>query len=151
MSRPIPPETAEVARRLCASLAVAAGEAERLPADPGSYGLLLRLKEPVTLEIARLGNPVLSAGLYLYCGSAKGPGGIRSRLGRHLRREKAVRWHIDHLSRVAEEIAGLVVPQLNECDLQAKASACFKARVPIAGFGSSDCRKCRSHLLLLVE
>ncbi|WP_346911312.1 DUF123 domain-containing protein [uncultured Roseibium sp.] len=118
---------ADIARQLSASVLAGEGEADRLPVGPGTYGLLLRLAEPVTLGLARLGNPVLAPGLYLYCGSANGPGGVRARLGRHLRRDKAVRWHIDYLSGVAAEIAGLVVPEATECDLRQKASAVLKA------------------------
>jgi Uri superfamily endonuclease len=31
----------------------------------------------------------LPAGRYLYCGSAKGPGGLKARLSRHFRRGRA--------------------------------------------------------------
>jgi Uri superfamily endonuclease len=39
----------------------------------------------------------LPAGRYLYCGSAKGRGGLKARLSRHMRRGKSVRWHVDQL------------------------------------------------------
>jgi Uri superfamily endonuclease len=145
----MPAKAADIARRLGASVLAGEGEADKLPAGPGTYGLLLRLREPVILDLARLGNPVLAPGLYLYCGSANGPGGVRARLGRHLRRDKAVRWHIDHLSGMASEIAGLVVAETTECSLRQKASAVLKAQAPVPGFGSSDCRSCPAHLLLL--
>ncbi|MBD1547946.1 GIY-YIG nuclease family protein [Roseibium aggregatum] len=147
--RPVPAEAAEIARRLGASLSAGEGETERLPSGPGTYGLLLRLAEPVALDLARLGHPVLAPGLYLYCGSAKGPGGVRARLGRHLRRDKAVRWHVDYLSGVAVEAAGFMVPEATECGLRTKASDVLNATVPVPGFGSSDCRTCPAHLLLL--
>ncbi|WP_346894342.1 GIY-YIG nuclease family protein [uncultured Roseibium sp.] len=149
MIRPVPAEAADIARRLGASGLAGEGEADRLPVGPGTYGLLLRLLQPVTLELARLGNPVLAPGLYLYCGSANGPGGVRARLGRHLRPDKAVRWHVDYLSCIAEEIAGFVVPETTECSLRQKASALLNAQAPVPGFGSSDCRICPAHLLLL--
>lgn len=145
----MPVEAADIARRLGAGVLAGEGGADRLPTDPGTYGLLLRLRRPVTLDLARLGNPVLAPGLYLYCGSANGPGGVRARLGRHLRRDKAVRWHIDYLSGMAAEIAGLLVPETIECSLRQKASFCLNAQAPVPGFGSSDCRICPAHLLLL--
>lgn len=151
MTRPVPLEVSEIAAQLGASLVAGEGEADQLPAESGAYGLLLRLNKPLTLEINRLGNPGLRAGLYLYFGSAKGPGGIRARLGRHLRRQKTIRWHIDHVSSQVDEVAGLVVPDLNECGLREKAMACFATSIPVPGFGSSDCRKCPAHFLCLTE
>ena len=40
----------------------------------------------------------LTAGQYAYVGSAHGPGGLRARVGRHLRTEKSLQWHIDYLT-----------------------------------------------------
>ena len=77
--------------------------------------------------------------------------GCGARLGRHLRRDKAVRWHIDYLSGVAAEVAGVVVPEVTECDLRKQASAFPNTKVPVPGFGSSDCRSCPAHLLLLAD
>jgi len=145
----MPAEAADIAGRLGASVLVGEGEADGLPAGPGTYGLLLRLPESVSLGLPRLGNPVLAPGLYLYCGSANGPGGVRARLGRHLRRDKILRWHIDYLSGAAAEIAGIVVPEANECGLLGRASAFPGTKMPVPGFGSSDCRICPAHLLLL--
>jgi Uri superfamily endonuclease len=42
----------------------------------------------------------LPAGRYLYCGSAKGPGGLKARLSRHTRRGKSVRLHVDQLTEI---------------------------------------------------
>lgn len=49
---------------------------EGLLAEPGAYLLVVRLGRVRRLAIARLGAPRLAAGLYLYAGSARGPGGI---------------------------------------------------------------------------
>ncbi|MCY4547764.1 MAG: hypothetical protein OXC28_05300 [Defluviicoccus sp.] len=49
-----------------------------LPDAPGAYALILRLARETRLDIRTLGRPVLPAGLYLYAGSARGPGGIRA-------------------------------------------------------------------------
>ena len=56
-----------------------------LPDIRGAYALVLRLAHETRLDIATLGRPLLPAGLYLYAGSAWGPGGIRARVRRHLR------------------------------------------------------------------
>ena len=116
------------------------------PADPGAYVLVLRLAEVQTLDLPRLGNPVLPAGRYAYCGSARGPGGLAARVGRHLRREKAVRWHIDRLTAIAAIERVLWQVGGEECDLVSRLTGAG-ASAPIPGFGSSDCRACPAHLL----
>jgi histidyl-tRNA synthetase len=89
----------------------------------------------------------LPAGAYLYCGSAKGPGGISARVERHLKRRKALRWHVDRLT-VVGDIGGVIVaPDGDECELFDRLHAIAGCTVPVAGFGSSDCRRCPAHLL----
>ncbi|HIQ09546.1 MAG TPA: DUF123 domain-containing protein, partial [Anaerolineaceae bacterium] len=56
-----------------------------LPSTPGAYALALRLERPVGLRVGALGVWDFPEGVYVYLGSARGPGGIRARLGRHLR------------------------------------------------------------------
>jgi Uri superfamily endonuclease len=57
---------------------------------------------------------VLPAGRYLYCGSAKGPGGLKARLSRHMRRGKSVRWHVDQLTEQGLVIGGWIFPEGDE-------------------------------------
>ena len=73
-----------------------------LPASPGIYLVHLRLAEASLLRIGRFGECIFPAGDYFYAGSAFGPGGLRSRLGRHLRGDGKTRWHIDYLRAVAQ-------------------------------------------------
>jgi Uri superfamily endonuclease len=47
----------------------------------------------------------LPAGRYLYCGSDKGPGGLKARLSRHFRHGKSVRWHVDQLTERGSVVA----------------------------------------------
>ena len=117
-----------------------------LPSDRGAYGLLIDSESAVAVRIGRRGR-VLAPGLYLYCGSANGPGGIAGRVGRHLRREKALRWHVDRLTRAGRIAAVIVAPGGDECGLFSRFSAVSGAEVPIAGFGASDCRRCPAHLV----
>ncbi len=117
-----------------------------LPPLPGAYVLLIRTAGTVAVPI-RGRTAGLPPGGYLYCGSAKGPGGIRARVGRHLKARKALRWHVDRLT-VAGDIRGVIVaPGGDECDLFARLRALPGCRVPVPGFGSSDCRRCPAHLL----
>ncbi len=122
-------------------------QAGRLPSTRGAYILAIQLDQPQLLPLARLGEPELPAGLYVYAGSAYGPGGIKARVTRHLRKEKTVHWHIDHLTKKAAGIGALAFPGANECELVSRLTANdFCAAVD--GFGSSDCRTCSSHLLV---
>lgn len=123
-------------------------DADALPVEPGAYALTFRLDGPVTLPISRLKNPVLAAGIYVYAGSAFGPGGIRARVSRHLRVEKKPHWHIDHLSTRAACIEVKTYPGERECALVADLLAAG-VDVPVPGFGSSDCRDCPAHLVRL--
>ncbi|CAH2604730.1 GIY-YIG nuclease family protein [Rhodovastum atsumiense] len=119
-------------------------KAERAPAGPGAYVLVVVLRRRLTLTIPGHEGVVLPAGRYLYCGSAYGAGGLRARLGRHMRHGKSVRWHIDHLTEAGRVTGAWVLPGGNECALVAALS---HLPVPLPGFGSSDCAICRSHLL----
>jgi Uri superfamily endonuclease len=127
----------------------AAPVAQELSAAPGAYVLIIELANPVTLTIGRLGKTMLPAGRYAYAGSARGPGGIRARVGRHLRRDKKLHWHIDWLTTVAGIVEARVYPGGDECRLVAEMMALPDTHHPIKGFGSSDCRNCESHLVAL--
>lgn len=119
-----------------------------LPARPGTYVLILRLDAPTRVAAGRLGAFDLSAGLYAYVGSAHGPGGLRARLERHLRRAKPQHWHIDALTAVAEPVAIWTrsAPDRLECVWARALAALPGVTLPVAGFGASDCA-CPAHLL----
>ncbi|BBU60641.1 hypothetical protein MSC49_05760 [Methylosinus sp. C49] len=117
--------------------------ASEAPPAPGAYALLIALSRPLEASAGRCAA-TLAPGLYLYCGSAKGPGGLRARLGRHMRQGKRRRWHIDQLTEAGESLGAWITEAKGECDLVAALSA---LPVPLEGFGSSDCPRCRSHLL----
>lgn len=112
--------------------------------------LLIRLPQPLVLEIARFRGQGLEPGYYAYCGSARGPGGLAARIGRHLRCGKRRRWHIDRLTAAARIEAVAVDVGGHECAL-AGALLAAGGRVPLPGFGSSDCRHCPSHLVAVAD
>ncbi len=125
-----------------------------LPVRPGSYALILELPQAVDLTVGRLGRFTFPAGVYLYLGSAHGPGGLRARLGRHLRGEGKPRWHIDVLRAVAGvrgyefsvERGALAPPQ--ECRWSQRLAALPGSKVIAPGFGARDCRwGCAAHLI----
>ncbi|MBT3910138.1 MAG: GIY-YIG nuclease family protein, partial [Rhodospirillaceae bacterium] len=117
------------------------------PSSRGAYVILIRLDAPATVNVERLGHPVLPAGVYGYCGSARGPGGLGARLARHHRPTKPRHWHVDHLTTVGEIIHAVALPSGDECSCVAALMTIPRVVQPVSGFGSSDCRHCRSHLV----
>ena len=142
-------------------------------AEPGTYALLLKLDRQERLTVGRLGTFDFPAGYYLYVGSALGPGGLRTRLARYWRGSKGpsepeaqraspptvslsnaeqasqkFHWHIDYLLQRARlvEVWGVFSTERLECQWGQVASGLPGARVPVRGFGSSDCR-CSAHLI----
>lgn len=121
----------------------------RLSPVPGAYGLLIRLPRRFRGPVGTLGVVTLHRGRYLYLGSAYGPGGLAARLRRHLRADKRLHWHVDHLTVAGRIERVFVLPGGRECDLVERALGLPAIHVPVAGFGSSDCRRCSAHLLAL--
>jgi len=108
----------------------------------GSYVLLIKLPEEKTIVVRRLGSVLFPCGNYAYIGSALG--GLKQRLGHHLRTEKKLHWHIDYLLEKAhiEEIITCEAEERTECTIARALGERFES---VPGFGASDCR-CRSHL-----
>ena len=108
----------------------------------GSYILLIRLPEALTITTGSRRAWQFPGGYYAYVGSAMG--GLESRISRHLTNSKKHHWHIDYLLDKAS-ISGVIL-----CETEAR-TECTIARAlnhqldSITGFGSSDCR-CQSHL-----
>ncbi|MBL6929434.1 MAG: GIY-YIG nuclease family protein [Rhodospirillales bacterium] len=123
----------------------AAGE---LPSLSGAYALHIVLDKPARLP-PRWPGLRMDAGEYLYFGSAKGPGGIRARCARHFRAGKKRHWHVDWLTVAATGLRAAAFPDASECDLTARALEVPGVSIPVDGFGSSDCRCCKAHLLAL--
>ncbi|WP_282610755.1 DUF123 domain-containing protein [Pelagibius sp. Alg239-R121] len=117
----------------------------------GAYLLALHLANPLRVKLPNTAAAVLEPGWYLYAGSAWGGGGIAARVKRHFRGDKKAHWHIDRLTLKANDMAALTLPGGNECDLVELLlrAPCF--RFAFKGFGSSDCRRCKSHLLKFHE
>ncbi len=121
-----------------------------LPASPGTYLLLLWLQREHRLVVGRLGEQVLGRGWYLYVGSAMGAGGLRGRLGHHLRKSERPHWHLDYLRQVATPREVWLLPHdaSREDEWALLLGSLPGATLPIAGFGASD-RRGRTHLAWL--
>ena len=118
-----------------------------LPSGAGAYVLVIDLARPCALPIPAPAPATLDAGRYFYVGSARGPGGIRARVARHMRRGKALCWHVDHLTEAADVAGALALPGGAECAALAVLLALPGVTVAAPGFGSSDCARCPAHLL----
>ncbi len=118
-----------------------------LPREPGTYALLLRLPAARELEIGALGRHTLSAGTYIYVGSALGAGGLRSRIAHHARIARRPRWHLDYVRPHADLYAlwFSVHASRLEDDWARTILALDGATVQVPGFGASD-RPGVSHL-----
>lgn len=119
-----------------------------LPQAPGVYALILALPSWVEVRVGSAKSR-LSPGLYVYVGSARGSGGLRARVSRHVKRKEGVKWHVDQLTLSAARVELVVYAECKceECALVPHLEARGFAHLAL-GFGSSDCRRgCTSHLL----
>ncbi len=121
----------------------------KLPPHPGTYALLLELHGKSKVRVGRLGLTTFDAPVYLYSGSAFGPGGLPARLTHHLGLSEKPHWHIDYLRSAAtvSQVWTTTDPRRLECAWAAAARSLRGAR-EVIGFGASDCR-CASHLVEL--
>ncbi len=124
----------------------------------GVYTLILFLPKDVTANIGKMGKQKFPRGYYSYTGSAlgKGSSNLKHRISRHIKKEKRRFWHIDYL--LANKnvfVEAVVAAETNkdmECSLNSHLKKIKGAKVPVNGFGASDCRKnCGSHLLYFPE
>ena len=121
-----------------------------IPSTPGSYILLFRVANEEVIRVGRLGELKARPGMYLYFGSAFGPGGLRARMGHHLGIPSHPHWHLDWLrgAFVPTMIWWAEGPERLECTWAAGFARCSEAETPLAGFGASDCRRgCPAHFL----
>lgn len=98
------------------------------------------------VQVGKFGIISLKPGFYVYVGSAFGPGGLKARIGRHLKKQKKLKWHIDFLRQFLE-IVDICCSEENtklECVWAAK-FATMGGEIPLKRFGASDCR-CAAHL-----
>ena len=122
----------------------------------GSYLLLIELPEDHDIAVGSLGVVRFPRGDYAYVGSALG--GFKSRLNRHLRKEKIPKWHIDYLlrqdevpkSHIDNRLQRAALKSIIICETEERvecviAQALRRRFESIPSFGSSDC-KCPSHL-----
>ena len=115
---------------------------------PGTYVLVVYMRQDAKVSIGRLGSFRFPTGYYLYVGSARGPGGLEARVARHLRRRKQPHWHIDYLLQEASvvEVWKAASTRQLECLWADAMLSMPNAKKHVPGFGSSDCG-CPTHLI----
>ncbi|MDZ7845133.1 MAG: GIY-YIG nuclease family protein [Anaerolineales bacterium] len=120
---------------------------ENLPAEKGTYILILSSEGQDSFWVGKLGLMVMQTGVYYYVGSARGPGGLKARLRRHLQKSKAPHWHIDYLRQRSEilEIWFSQDPRQLEHRTAGLLAEMKGFLQPQPGFGASDC-SCPTHL-----
>ncbi len=109
----------------------------------GSYLLVMNLRKNVSISPGALAQTSFRSGFYVYAGSAMR--NLESRINRHKRRRKKLRWHIDYLTPLASSIMAIPFRSARrlECSLARQVAALSDNSY--RGFGCSDCR-CDSHL-----
>lgn len=117
---------------------------------PGTYALLLCAPDERTIEVGALGTMTVQPRVYVYVGSAFGPGGVRARAQRHARADGTPHWHVDYLRAVTtlEAVWYTHDPTRRECAWASVLRRRPESRVPLSGFGASDC-DCPAHLVAL--
>lgn len=119
--------------------------------NSGTYLLIFELKYSSSVKsLKQYKDIVLPSGYYFYTGSAQK--GLPHRLNRHLKSEKKVHWHIDHITTNYEfEKKAVVIfndaPGEFECEMTKILEKEFNCKFPLLKFGNSDCNVCKSHLL----
>jgi Uri superfamily endonuclease len=112
----------------------------------GTYVLLLRNSRMKRIRIGKLGVLLFGKGFYAYFGSMFGPGGLVPDK-KTSEEEKVKHWHIDYLLNHMQIEAVYVLPGKNlESQLSRKAVQRYSH---VQGFGCSDKRSDRSHLIHL--
>jgi len=112
----------------------------------GVYVAVFYLREGDRLSIGRLGRFNFDAGFYAYVGSAQT--NLATRLARHGRQRKPLRWHIDFLSCHATMLGALTYDGDRSVECRIADALAQEYVMPVPGFGSSDCG-CKSHLFFL--
>ena len=120
-----------------------------MKALPGTYALIFSASRKRLITVGKIGPLQIQPGFYLYVGSAFGPGGLKARIAHHCRKATRPHWHIDYLAPalMLEEIWYTCDPFHREHQWADTFANTMRASVPLAGFGSSDCR-CRAHLFV---
>jgi len=116
----------------------------------GTYILYMRAEKQKIIPVGKLGRLKIAKGDFIYLGSAFGPGGVPARIRHHLRIASSPHWHMDYLRPFMSIVKIWYTNDIihREHQWASVFSAMADIRIPLKGFGASDCR-CDSHLFFL--
>ncbi|PIQ09169.1 MAG: endonuclease III [Ignavibacteriales bacterium CG18_big_fil_WC_8_21_14_2_50_31_20] len=117
--------------------------------DSGIYILELFAKENFLIANNKFNNVTFPKGFYYYIGSAQK--NLKSRIYRHLAKQKKIHWHIDFLStHKSLKISNVfVIPnalKVVEAEIANSFVEYFNAKIIAEGFGNSDTKETKTHL-----
>ena len=116
----------------------------------GTYVFILFLERDKEIVVGKRKNSssiLFRAGYYAYVGSAHGPGGLRSRINRHMIKDKKSVWHIDYLRKEAIPVEVWVNVHEKKLEkLWADALVVMKGSHAVENFGNTDDKKAWTHL-----
>jgi Uri superfamily endonuclease len=116
----------------------------------GIYVLEIYSPRSFEIELKSFQHISFRRGYYYYIGSAQK--NLNSRIERHLKKDKTLHWHIDHIT----SLPFIKINDINifpdvakeyECRLVYYLTGKYNTVFPAKKFGSSDCSNCYSHLL----
>lgn len=118
--------------------------------NSGVYVLELQTIKPLQIKAKKFLGNQFPKGFYYYSGSAQK--NLRQRLERHLRKNKIIYWHIDHLTanslvKVRTIFISNESAKNLECEIIGTMLSRFEVAIAVEKFGNGDCDSCNSHLL----
>ena len=117
--------------------------------NKGIYILELFAREDFQILAKNFIGVTFPKGYYYYIGSAQK--NLKSRIERHLKKEKIVHWHIDHLTtHNSIKIENPYILQNAEKNVESEIAnnfvEYFDAQIIVTGFGNSDTKETKTHL-----
>ncbi len=118
--------------------------------DQGIYILEIFAEKSFKVNSQKFHSKIFNDGYYYYVGSAQK--NLKSRIDRHLKREKKLHWHIDYITTIRTNKISNIYYFFNrgknfECSLVQDLLKNTSLYTPVNDFGNSDCSICDSHLL----
>ncbi len=117
--------------------------------NKGIYILELFADKDFIISAKKFIGVTFPKGYYYYIGSAQK--NLKSRIERHLRKEKIIHWHIDHLTthKSINITNTFIIPKAEkniEAEIANNFVDYFDAQIVVNGFGNSDTKETKTHL-----
>jgi len=117
--------------------------------NSGIYVLEIFAKKNFSVRIKRFADRIFSAGYYYYVGSAQK--NLKQRLTRHLKKNKIIHWHIDHITSInTNSVKSIFLSTGSKKNLECELANYFEKKLKIDSsinrFGNSDSNCSSTHL-----